>query len=75
VSPFRRAPAWNADTCAKEKFWQHVPAMSADKPESESWSSKRRLIANIALVAVWVYVAMIYLLAFDQQFHWGIFPP
>jgi hypothetical protein len=33
--------------------------MSADKPESENWSSKRGLIANIALVAVWMYVAMI----------------
>jgi preprotein translocase subunit SecE len=49
--------------------------MSADKSELDSWSGKRGLIANIVLVAVWVYVAMIYLLAFDQQFHWGIFPP
>ena len=49
--------------------------MSADESELESRTAKHGLIANIALVAVWVYVAMIYLLAFDQQFHWGIFPP
>jgi hypothetical protein len=49
--------------------------MSADKSELDSRSGKHGLIANIALVAVWGYVAMIYLLAFDQQFHWGIFPP
>jgi preprotein translocase subunit SecE len=49
--------------------------MSADKPELDNRSDKRGLIANIALVVVWVYVAMIYLLACDQQFHWGIFSP
>jgi hypothetical protein len=49
--------------------------MSADNPELDQQSPKRRLIANITLVAVWVYVAMIYLLACDQQFHWGIFSP
>jgi len=49
--------------------------MSADKPELDSRSGKRVLIANIALVVVWGYVAMIYLLACDQQFHWGIFSP
>ncbi|MGA2446275.1 MAG: hypothetical protein ABSG50_12690 [Opitutaceae bacterium] len=49
--------------------------MSADKPELDSRSGKRRLIANITLVVVWVYVAMIYLLACDQQFRWGIFSP
>jgi hypothetical protein len=49
--------------------------MNADKPELDSGSGKRGLIANLALAAVWIYVAMIYLLAFDQQFHWGIFSP
>jgi hypothetical protein len=49
--------------------------MSADKPEVDSRSGKRGLIANVALAVVWVYVAMIYLLACDQQFHWGIFSP
>jgi preprotein translocase subunit SecE len=49
--------------------------MSVDKTEPDSPSPRRRLIGQIALVAVWVYVAMIFLLAIDQQFHWGIFPP
>ena len=49
--------------------------MSADLPESKQPQGKRGLVANLVLVAVWVYVAMIYLLACDQQFHWGIFSP
>jgi preprotein translocase subunit SecE len=49
--------------------------MGADKPEAGSLPDKRGLVAKIALVAVWIYVAMIFLLAADQQFHWGIFPP
>jgi preprotein translocase subunit SecE len=39
----------------------------------EAGPGKHRLIANVVLVAVWAYVAMIYLLALDQQFRWGIF--
>jgi len=27
------------------------------------------------LVAVCIYIAMLYLLALDQQFNWGIFGP
>jgi preprotein translocase subunit SecE len=49
--------------------------MNVEKTEPDSQSPRRRLIANIALVVVWVYVAMIFLLAADQQFRWGIFPP
>jgi preprotein translocase subunit SecE len=49
--------------------------MSASQPESGNQSDKRDLLANLVLVAAWVYVAMIYLLACDQQFHWGIFSP
>jgi hypothetical protein len=49
--------------------------MSAEKPEQVNQSNKRRLVANLVLVAAWIYVAMIWLLACDQQFHWGIFPP
>jgi hypothetical protein len=47
--------------------------MSAKKPEVEGEPGKRRLIANITLVVVWGYVAMLWLLALDQQLHWGIF--
>lgn len=49
--------------------------MSTDKSQMDSSPDKRRLIANVVLVGVWVYVAMIFLLALDQQFHWGIFGP
>jgi hypothetical protein len=38
-------------------------------------ASRRELIANLTLVLFGVYVALIYLLALDQQFHWGIFGP
>ena len=46
--------------------------MSADKPEAAGPTGKRSVVANVVLAAVWVYVAMIFLLAMDQQFHWGI---
>ncbi|HUL52389.1 MAG TPA: hypothetical protein VLT83_03160 [Opitutaceae bacterium] len=49
--------------------------MSAEKTELDQPTARRRLIANVTLVVVWVYVAMIWLLACDQQFHWGIFSP
>lgn len=49
--------------------------MSANQPEPGNQSDKRRLLANLVLAAAWIYVAMIYLLACDQQFHWGIFSP
>jgi hypothetical protein len=59
------APDWKL---AQDEF-----IMSAEKPEVEAGPGKHRLIANVVLVAVWAYVAMIYLLALDQQFRWGIF--
>ena len=49
--------------------------MSANPPETEKPAGKRGLVSTLILTAVWVYVAMIYLLACDQQFHWGIFSP
>jgi hypothetical protein len=47
--------------------------MSADKSEAANPPGKRSVVANVVLAAVWLYVAMIFLLALDQQFHWGIF--
>jgi len=47
--------------------------MSAEKPVAEPPPGKRSPVATLVLAAVWIYVAMIYLLAMDQQFHWGIF--
>ena len=32
-------------------------------------------IANAIFVALWLYVAALWLLALDQTFHWGIFGP
>lgn len=36
---------------------------------------RQRLISNIVMVAVCIYIAMLYLLALDQTFKWGIFGP
>jgi hypothetical protein len=47
--------------------------MSAEKLEAANPAGKSNVVANVVLAAVWVYVAMIFLLAIDQQFHWGIF--
>ena len=47
--------------------------MSAEKSVAGPESGNRRLIANVVLAAVWIYVALIGLLALDQQFRWGIF--
>lgn len=47
--------------------------MNADKTEAAGPAGRRQLVANLVLAALWVYVAMIFLLALDQQFHWGIF--
>ena len=49
-----------------------VPAAPA---AAEPDTPRRRLIANVTLTVFGLYVAMIYLLALDQQFHWGIFQP
>lgn len=50
--------------------------MSSEKSVAgEPPRGRRRVVANLVLVAAWIYVAMIYLLALDQQFHWGIFGP
>ncbi len=41
----------------------------------ESTDPRKRQVAQIAQVVVWVYVAALWLLALDQWFHWGIFGP
>lgn len=47
--------------------------MSSEKSEAGSNVENHRRVASVVLVSVWIYVAMIGLLALDQQFHWGIF--
>jgi len=44
-------------------------------PWIESDDPRKRMIGKIILVAAWVYVAALWLLALDQTFHWGIFGP
>jgi hypothetical protein len=51
------------------------PSAPSAPAASEPVDPRRQLIANITLAVFSVYVAMIYLLALDQQFHWGIFKP
>ena len=41
----------------------------------DSPDPKKRQIGKIVLVAVWIYVAALWLLALDQWFHFGIFGP
>jgi hypothetical protein len=41
----------------------------------ESNDHRKRLIGQIALWALWIYVAALWLLALDQWFKWGIFGP
>ena len=47
--------------------------------EAPSWidstDPRKRMVGKIVLIAVWIYVAALWLLALDQTFHWGIFGP
>jgi hypothetical protein len=45
-----------------------VPWIDSDDP-------RKKMIGKIVLVAAWIYVAALWLLALDQTFHWGIFGP
>lgn len=44
-------------------------------PWIDSNDPRKRTFAKVALVAVWLYVAALWLLALDQTFDWGIFGP
>jgi hypothetical protein len=41
----------------------------------DSPDPKKRQWGKLILIAVWIYVAALWLLALDQWFHWGIFGP
>lgn len=43
-----------------------APAQAAENP-------RLPLVRNLVVVAVWLYVAALWLLALDQTFDWGIF--
>lgn len=49
--------------------------VGASVPAIESKDPRRRLIGQIVLTVVWLYVAALWLLALDQTFDWGIFGP
>lgn len=52
-----------------------VAAAAAEPSWLDSADPRRRRWGRIVLVAVWVYVAALWLLALDQWFDWGIFGP
>lgn len=54
-----------------------APAATPEEmtPWIESSDPRKRLWGKIAFVAIWVYVAALWLLALDQWFNWGIFGP
>jgi hypothetical protein len=56
-----------------------APALGKAGAEATSWlessDPRMRLWGKIILVAVWIYVGALCLLALDQTFHWGIFGP
>jgi hypothetical protein len=53
------------------------PAVAADQATAEPvpFYLRHPKAANVIFAAFCVYVAMIWLLALDQTFHWGIFGP
>jgi hypothetical protein len=66
------AAAANVPAAAKAP---DAPAAAAMVPALESSDPRRRMIGQITLVVFGLYVAAVWLLALDQQFHWGIFKP
>ncbi len=50
-------------------------AASGGSAEAAPNPERQRLIANVTMVVVCLYIAALYLLALDQWFKWGIFGP
>ena len=48
---------------------------AAETQPEPATTPRQRLIANIVLVVFSLYVAALFVLALDQQFDWGLFPP
>ena len=48
---------------------------AATAEAAEPFYKRHPKIANAIFAALCVYVAMIWLLALDQTFHWGLFGP
>lgn len=61
-----------AATAAPKSGEQSAPAVAAAE---KSFFQRHSRIINALFFALCVYVALIWLLALDQKFHWGIFGP
>src|ERR1700722_14080335 len=53
------------------------PSATVTAPSDEAlpFPERHPQLARLILVAVWLYVAALWLLALDQTFNWGIFGP
>lgn len=72
------APSAPADVPAPSHMRATAAAAATAQPEPswiDSSDPKKRRWGQIVLIAVWIYVAALWLLALDQTFHWGIFGP
>lgn len=49
------------------------PRPSAPAPVEQSFSRRHAKVINALFVALCLYVALIWLVALDQKFHWGLF--
>ena len=63
ISPLAAAPTGVPADAAATTAW------------IDSTDPRKRTFGKIVLIAVWGYVAALWLLALDQTFHWGIFGP
>ncbi len=52
-----------------------LPTDTTTAVTAEPFYKRHPKIANAIFAALCVYVAMLWLLALDQTFHWGIFGP
>jgi hypothetical protein len=71
-TPAAAAPASAAATTSHAAA---SAAIAAEPSWLDSSDPKKRQWGKIILVAVWLYVAALWLLALDQWFRWGIFGP
>jgi hypothetical protein len=64
-----------ASTAAPMPATSGPAAAVTDVAWIDSPDPKKRQWGKLILIAVWIYVAALWLLALDQWFHWGIFGP
>jgi hypothetical protein len=73
-SPTKPAPA--AVPAPVAAAAANLAAETAGEPAwIDSTDPRRRLVGQVVLVALCLYVAALWLLALDQWFNWGIFGP